>query len=83
MARTKHFTVEGSGEFPVDMLRYDNCWPVGSEDAISIHLRYGAIGEDQLFGKMRRVRLATTYPSAPTDGRWRSFTWRVVPDHQL
>lgn len=27
MARTYHFTVEGRGSFPVDMLRYDCCWP--------------------------------------------------------
>lgn len=27
MAKLHEFTVEGCGTFPVDMLRYDQCWP--------------------------------------------------------
>ena len=32
MPRSYTFTVEGTGMFPVDMLRYDNCWPRTEQD---------------------------------------------------
>jgi hypothetical protein len=64
------FTVEGSGTFPFDMLRYDCCWPY-SEGYDSGQL------EPHERGK-RRVVLATRWRNAPTVGRWNSFNWRVV-----
>ena len=27
------FTVQGSGEFPIDMLRHDSCWPAQPADS--------------------------------------------------
>lgn len=64
------FTVEGSGEFPYDMLRYDHCWPFSEaldSPALKAH-RYDR----------RRVVLATNSPSAPTAGRWKSFGWLLL-----
>lgn len=61
------FTVEGSGQFPFDMLRYDQCWPVGLCDAAQMKEN-----------NYRRIVLETHRKSAPTDGRWESFCWRVV-----
>lgn len=64
------FTVEGGGEFPFDMLRYDQCWPTGSMDAAAITHE----------GK-RRVALngvAGLPGNYPTHARWLSFGWRVV-----
>ena len=66
------FTVEGTGRFPYDMLRYDNCWPYTSEDA-------GRLDSVEPEGRgRRRVVLATRWRMAPTDARWESFLWRVV-----
>lgn len=65
------FTVEGSGVFPFDMLRYDQCWPVDPNDAAKMEEHYM---------ERRRVVLYTNSPFAPTAGRWGSFLWRVVKD---
>ena len=32
------FEVQGRGEFPLDMLRYDLCWPATEGDAIPLGL---------------------------------------------
>jgi len=72
------FTVSGKVPFPLDMLRYDACWPVTGEDAAemedSIHRR-----RDPKSGLMirRRIKLTTSNESAPTVGRWESFLWEV------
>jgi len=69
-AQRKIFTVEGSGEFPFDMLRYDHAWPY--TEAHDSHLLSSETRE------RRRVVLMTDSPQAPTVGRWESFGWRVV-----
>lgn len=67
-----HFTVEGSGDFPTDMLRYDQCFPKDSPDA-------RAILDSESDGR-RSVHLigrnSTDY--YPTVDRWRSFGWTVT-----
>lgn len=72
MARRKKgehytFTVEGGGDFPFDMLRYDACWPY-SEGYDSTALAVGS----------GRVVLQSTKESGPTPARWASFGWRVI-----
>ena len=70
------FTVEGRGEFPLDMLRYDRCFPRTGEDAEMMltppdHLR-----------SPRQVTLVALAREnrywQPTEGRWLSFRWAVV-----
>ena len=82
MARAKagewvKFTVTGVGPFPVDMMRFEECWPEGIADANAIERSFteGA-------GRVQ-VRLCceqTAAMSRPTAKRWESFNWRVVPD---
>lgn len=63
-----NFVVEGSGEFPFDMLRYDCCYPMTE--------RYDS---PQLAGRdRRRVTLETMHVAAPTPARWASFGWTVT-----
>lgn len=62
-----HFTVEGSGPFPWDMLRYDGAWPTTSEDVQKLH------GTGR-----RRIHLSSA--QGPTHARWASFGWKVVED---
>lgn len=62
------FTVEGRGNFPTDMLRYDQCWPYQSLDA-------AAIDEPR---ERRRVVLQSCSATLPTSARWESYTWRVI-----
>jgi len=74
MTRKAHrflFTVEGSGSFPIDMLRYDRCWPANEgSDSYAI--------ETHPTAKRRRIVLETQNELAPTNGRWESFGWKVL-----
>ena len=74
----QEFEVEGSGDFPFDMLRYDNCWPVREgTDTGNMAITYGRPFP------MRRIKLARYVFSKsdyPTEGRWKSFLWRVIPE---
>lgn len=64
------FMVEGSGEFPIDMLRYDCAVPKSETDA-------GVINRTL---ETRRVRLRsyTLAPRGPEIDRWNSFNWKVI-----
>ena len=68
------FQVEGSGQFPFDMLRYDSCYPATESDAGALehHRR-----ERRTVAVIANVVEAS---SVPTYGRWRSFMWTVVKD---
>jgi hypothetical protein len=65
------YLVEGVGDFPFDMLRYDNCWPATEADAYKLLARQG---KDR--ARPRIVMLRGLRP--PTVGRWESFSWKVV-----
>ena len=68
------FVVEGEGQFPTDMLRYDHCWPRTTEDAIALPLSVYDFARDR--EQHRKVALFTpTHP--PTVDRWVSFGWKV------
>lgn len=67
------FTVQGTGRFPVDMLRHDVCVPATETDS---HLIVRSYVSPE---KPRRVTLALRgHITAPTRGRWESFGWSVV-----
>ena len=72
----KRFTVAGTGEFPLDMLRSDRCWPAGADDAARIGAHYGMVDPD--CARARTVTLETAEKYAPNRQRWLSFRWRVV-----
>lgn len=70
---TYKFTVEGAGSFPTDMLRYDECFPDRSEDAICIGDRFPeGTYRVTLRKKSEEKRVVVT------DRRWESFGWRVI-----
>ena len=70
-----NFTVAGKGPFPLDMLRYDCCYPMESGDALEIEKSL----EDRGCQKAHTVRLfARSAERRVTDGRWESFRWHVV-----
>jgi hypothetical protein len=72
----KRFTVEGTGEFPIDMLRTDKCWPAGADDAARIGAHYGMADPDQVGA--RTITLETAAKYAPNRQRWLFFRWRVA-----
>lgn len=71
--------VAGKGRFPIDMLRYDNCVPRGSEDAVRIE----DIHYDR--SQVRTIRLNRfSYDATKCEAdRWKSFGWDVIEDSGL
>lgn len=65
--------VRGSGEFPFDMLRYDQCVPKTEEDSYLLGSSHP---------EMRTVTLRRFCPNgrAATAARWNSFGWAVVEE---
>ena len=61
------FVVEGQGEFPVDMLRYDRCCPYQQEDVSWCFLS----------GKNKRSAMMISHAKPPQVERWNSFGWSV------
>lgn len=64
----RHFIVEGAGEFPLDMLRYDEAFPAAESQS---HLLLSS-------PKRRQVSLFSCCQYSPCVGRWKSFGWKVV-----
>ena len=67
------FTVEGSGEFPFDMLRYASCWPKTE--------RHDSGQLSQFCTHHRRIVLETC--DEPIPERWASFGWRYIGPGEL
>lgn len=71
------FTVEGTGSFPTDMLRYDQCWPTNeSHDSKAIANSFS----EHNIGAPWKIGLTTVGLAAPTVDRWASFGWKVIPE---
>lgn len=65
--------------FPIDMLRYDQCWPATSEDVGKMSMTFGRFGE----ADFRPVTVAAhrdVKAGSFTLERWRSFGW-VITGH--
>lgn len=84
MVYTTRFKVRGRFEFPLDMLRYDGCYPATQLDVFKICRKTGPHrheSENALFEP--EIELIHKNPFAgwrPTEGRWSSFNWDVVPN---
>lgn len=63
------FTVTGRGQFAVDMLRYDQCWPATESDSSRLDDGPRPSRETRTV-VMRGMR-------RPTIDRWKSFGWAV------
>lgn len=77
------YTVEGHTPFPIDMLRYDSCFPAHEKDS---HLIIRTLDETitpPLGPEPYRVEVSTlrdhrTHAMILTPARWKSFGWRVM-----
>ena len=73
-------TASWSKRFPIDMLRYDTCWPARQEDASEISLSLSVRDTTEL--ELKAIELRTEAPKAwkPTAARWQSFGWEVITE---
>lgn len=76
MNTSRFFYVTGRGPFPVDMLRYDACWP--ETDAASTMIAESFT--DNPKGQIDRyvVALVSNALYSPHVDRWASFGWLVI-----
>jgi len=67
------FIVVGQGRFPIDMLRYDQCFPNSEYDSSQIADSVRHIG--------KRIVTLSAYTSLknwqPEFERWKSFLWKI------
>jgi len=72
------FQVRGSLAFPLDMLRYDQCYPAIEEEtheiAHSIDMAHQGIKQFTI----KLVHYDARAKWEPTAARWQSFGWQVV-----
>jgi hypothetical protein len=64
------FQVTGKGQFPIDMLRYDLCWPATGSDSTDIEHSHPSSTI------LHRIDLKGL--KLPTAARWESFGWKLV-----
>jgi hypothetical protein len=62
--------VAADSPFPLDMLRYDRCWPATSQDAV-------ALLRDPARATRVHLRRWISAPDVVPTERWRSFGWRT------
>jgi len=67
------FTVQGHGRFPLDMLRYDRCWPAAETESGRIAPNWSS-PED--YKTERAIQMKGL--NVPTKDRWNSFGWVVL-----
>jgi len=72
---TYEFEVEGHGDFPVDMLRYDRACPATEVDS---GLILKMIANPRLARHSQRVKIICHRNNGPTYGRWASFGWSII-----
>lgn len=68
--------VHGSSDFPIDMLRYDCCWPRNESDSYLI--QGGAYSEPKDARNVWLLHDADNKHWRPNVDRWKSFGWQVV-----
>ena len=77
----RKLVVFGSGSFPIDMLRYDNCIPVDEPEAHKIEesqcQRCGTLPLSHVW-KVELKKICLDKDSQPNVERWNSFGWVVV-----
>jgi hypothetical protein len=67
------FTVEGNYPFPLDMLRYDSCWPADTNSALNI-------AKPDVHD---RTITLLTWGVGITPERWASFGWTVTSQERV
>lgn len=74
-------TVKGKGYFPVDMLRYDQCWPTNEDDVMNIVTTFCPnLTQDDL---ERSYEVSVCTFGGFNKRRWRSFGWIIIDSEEI
>jgi hypothetical protein len=75
-----NFTVKGRGQFPLDMLRYDMCWPQTTQDVSIITGSIGLKDQDIMdqHGPKGGYTVSLQALQPPSIKRWESLGWPAV-----
>lgn len=81
-AHTALVTFSGPTPFPLDMLRYDCCFPARGEDVATItesleRARTGNVPDDRLMLAIQVTRYTDSAQPSWTRGRWQSFGCQI------
>jgi hypothetical protein len=76
MTKTYIWSVNGRGAFPLDMLRFDACYPATSADVDAIQRSLDPLERREAGSKGFSVTLRSQIAGAE-EARWNSFGWRV------
>ena len=76
MICTHEFEVTGKGHFPIDMLRYDRCFPADAESSTAIAVEMPNLYVDRV-GRLVRIATSIVVAERITLKRWESFGWKV------
>jgi hypothetical protein len=80
-AFVQNAVVSGRSAFPLDMLRYDSCFPATQDDVgkiiTSTERDPKKRSEEDVYIAIRRVVGNSSHPW--TEGRWASFGWHLKP----
>ena len=68
------YAVQGNGTFPFDMLRYDSSFPFEQIHNVDVELHSYSVPRTVVLR-----RFAESKFWEPTNDRWRSFGWGIVP----
>jgi hypothetical protein len=76
-------TVAGRVAFPMDMMRYDRCYPANETESYKIAAAIRHDGdayhkEPDGSIKVELVAVSRNPRWTPTQGRWESFGWKVI-----
>lgn len=69
-------------DFPIDMLRYDRCFPAEERCAREIEMTLGYKSPRDFLGMEVHLEKTAEKSWKPTAGRWESFGWKVI-DHTM
>jgi hypothetical protein len=72
------FRVRGIGQFPIDMLRYDGCFPSSEQDSGEIALTFSRFFRSDDINPISLTKIADTKSWTPEHGRWNSFLWKIT-----
>ena len=74
--KIQFYTVEGTGKFPIDMLRYDMAWPDAPDDS-------GKITSPPAGTYQVRLNRVTCFNPNAAEDRWASMGWKIIPSSIL